>query len=96
MELSQEAYSLIYRPGGPANHSFTHSPLFMELVAQILLLLMGLYLAVGLIMSVFLLRRGIATYDDGVRRTPLLFKLLIWPGVVALWLPLFIKWRKAL
>ncbi|WP_338867821.1 hypothetical protein WBJ53_15880 [Spirosoma sp. SC4-14] len=67
----------------------------MELFVQFILLLIGLYLTIGLVMSVFLLRRGIATYDEGIRHTSLPFKLLIWPGVVALWLPLFIKWRKA-
>ncbi len=66
----------------------------METIVSLILSILGIYLLIGVIAYFPLLRKGIPSFDDSMHETPLLFKILIFPGVVALWLPLFLKWRK--
>jgi putative effector of murein hydrolase len=66
----------------------------METIVNLILSIIGIYLLIGVIAYFPLLRKGIPSFDDSMHETPLLFKILIFPGVVALWLPLFLKWRK--
>jgi putative effector of murein hydrolase len=66
----------------------------METIVSLILSIMGIYLLIGVIAYFPLLRKGIPSFDDSMHETPFLFKILIFPGVVALWLPLFLKWKK--
>ena len=66
----------------------------MELIVSLVLSVIGIYLLIGVVAYFPLLRKAIPSFDDSMHETPLLFKILIFPGVVALWLPLFLKWRK--
>jgi hypothetical protein len=66
----------------------------METVVSLGLSIIGIYLVIGGIAYFPLIRKGIPSFDDSMHETPLLFKVLIFPGVVVLWLPLLLKWRK--
>ena len=66
----------------------------MELVISVLLSIVGIYLLIGVIAYFPLMRKGIPTFDDSMGHTPIAFKILIFPGVVVFWLPLFLKWKK--
>ena len=50
---------------------------------------------VGLFFYIPFIRKGVHTFDDGVASAPLFMKVLIFPGVLALWPLLLSKWRKA-
>ncbi|MEM1178869.1 MAG: hypothetical protein AAGM22_11040 [Acidobacteriota bacterium] len=62
-------------------------------IAQWLVMLFQLYLAVGVIFAVAFIWRGVGAIDpvaaDGTRG----FKVLIFPGCVALWPLLLRRWR---
>ena len=66
----------------------------METIVGFILSAIGIYLLIGVVAYFPLLRKGIPSFDDSMHETPFLFKLLIFPGVVALWLPLFFKMEK--
>jgi hypothetical protein len=66
----------------------------METIVGLILSAIGIYLLIGVIAYFPLIRKGIPSFDDSMHETPLLFKVLIAPGIVALWLPLVLKWRK--
>jgi hypothetical protein len=65
----------------------------METLASILLIIVGIYLVIGIIAYLPLLKKGIPSFDESFHQTPLFFKILIFPGVVTLWLPLVLKWK---
>ncbi|HNP49975.1 MAG TPA: hypothetical protein PKL85_14115 [Bacteroidia bacterium] len=64
----------------------------METIILICLLVVGLYLAAGLVFSVYLFNRRIHQLDEGTKGSPLSFYLLIFPGTVLFWPVLFRKW----
>lgn len=66
----------------------------MELFVSSILIIVGIYLLIGVFVYFPLLNKGIPSFDDSMHETPLSFKVLIFPGVVALWLPLVLKWKK--
>lgn len=67
----------------------------MEEIISILLMLLSAYLVIGILFSVLFIFMGLTKVDRGVEGSWKLFKVLIFPGLVAFW-PLFlIKWRKA-
>ena len=59
-----------------------------EPIAQVLVSIIGVYVGVGLLVAVFLQVRGLGKLDRQVAGTGWGFRLLITPGLVALW-PLF-------
>ena len=67
----------------------------MEAVIKILFLLMGLYLVAGLVFAVIFLIKGIEKTDEGAHGGTWGFKLIIIPGILALWPVLLKKWIKA-
>ncbi len=66
----------------------------IETIVSILLITAGVYLLIGIIFYFPFIRKGVHTFDDGVKAAPLFMKILIFPGTVALWPILLKKWRK--
>ncbi len=53
-----------------------------------------LYLAIGVVFSIWFVFAGAAKLDEGVPKAPWHFRLIILPGSILLWVPLFIKLLK--
>lgn len=66
----------------------------MELIIDLILWTLAIYLIAGLAFAVFFLIKGAALIDDGTRNTPWHFKAIILPGVILLWIVLFMKLMK--
>lgn len=61
-----------------------------------ILLAVGLYLAIGLVFALVFHRSGLAAMDPGVKDAGWVFRLLVTPGIVALWPVMLGKWRRSL
>jgi hypothetical protein len=66
-----------------------------EVVASILVDAAGLYLAMGIAVAVGIHWRGLARIDPGTRGAGIGFRILITPGLVALWPWLLVVWNRA-
>lgn len=64
--------------------------LMIDTVATILLLLVGLYILIGIIFYFPFIRKGVHTIDGGVKGASTFMKVLIFPGIIALW-PILLK-----
>lgn len=62
------------------------------LAAQVILVLVALYLAVGLIFGVVFITIGVGRIDPAARGSSPIFRLLILPGSIAVWPHLFRRW----
>ncbi|MCH9646939.1 MAG: hypothetical protein K0U98_01805 [Deltaproteobacteria bacterium] len=62
---------------------------------ETLLALGAVYVAVGLIFTLIFHLTGLSKVDPGVKGAGFLFRLLITPGLIALWPALALKWRRA-
>ncbi len=56
------------------------------------LLILASYLALGILFAIPFITIGIAHIDPAARHAPLSFRLLILPGVAALWPLLLLRW----
>ena len=56
-----------------------------------ILLIFGIYLAVGLLFGIFFARKGVQVLDPVATGSPFSFRLLVIPGATALWPVLLIK-----
>ena len=63
-------------------------------IIDIVLGAMALYLAIGLLFSIYFYAGGAAKMDEGAKGTPWHFKLIIFPGVVLFWSVLILKLKK--
>lgn len=63
----------------------------MTALAPILLLIAGLYAAVGLVVALAFATRGVSRVDHAARDAHPLFRVLIIPGAAALW-PVVLRW----
>jgi len=63
-----------------------------ESVAVALVGLVGAYFAVGLVFGVAFVTRGLARIDAGAHDASIGFRLIVLPGVVALWPLLAKRW----
>lgn len=63
-----------------------------ENVAATLVGLAGVYVAVGLVFGVAFVTRGVVRIDPGAHGASLGFRLVVLPGVVALWPLLASRW----
>ena len=59
---------------------------------QAVLDLVAAYAAVGVMFSIFLLLFGTTRIDNGVKNAGFGFRILILPGLIALWPLLLIRW----
>lgn len=64
-------------------------------LAEIILWAVVAYLAAGVAFALGFLRVGIGRVDAAARGAPIGFRLIVLPGVVALWPILARKWRGA-
>jgi hypothetical protein len=65
----------------------------MEKTVSAMLLLLGLYGSAGLICALWLHARGLKRIDPAVEGAGIFFRLLITPGLVALWPLLMARWQ---
>lgn len=66
------------------------------LVAGIVLISLAIYTACGLAVGIPFVVRGVDRVDSAARGAPVGFRLLILPGVIALWPLMATKWRDAI
>lgn len=64
------------------------------LATQILLAIVGLYLLIGLGAAVLLQVRGLKKIDPTTAASPVGFRILITPGLIALWPILLVSWHR--
>ena len=62
------------------------------MIATSIVFLVLMYAQVGVIFGIFFLTRGIHRVDEQARHTSVAFRLMILPGVVALWPLLLSRW----
>ncbi|NUO78566.1 hypothetical protein HUU05_00690 [candidate division KSB1 bacterium] len=62
--------------------------------AEILLTLLGLYLGLGLLFAFAFVLKGASVIDPSAQAGTIGFRLLIFPGAVALWPVLAKRWLK--
>ncbi len=69
--------------------------IFWESFAAVGLLLLAVYLGLGALFAVPFVARGVAAVDANAQGAGWGFRALIFPGVVALWPLLALRWRAA-
>ena len=67
----------------------------MTKIVEIVLLLAAAYFALGGVFAVVFLTKGLRQLDHATHDAGKVFRLLITPGIVALWPVLAMKWRRA-
>lgn len=67
----------------------------MTAAVQAILIALGGYLSVGVAFGVAFLVRGIAVVDPVAAGSSWRFRLVVLPGVAALWPLLALRWRRA-
>lgn len=65
------------------------------MIAQLILVLVLMYLVCGFIFVIPFITKGIEKVDEGAKGTGWGFKLIIAPGVIVLWPVLLKKWMIA-
>lgn len=61
-------------------------------IIQVILWLIAAYLGCGIVFSIAFLRKGIQLIDENARHSSIGFRLIILPGIIALWPFLLKKW----
>lgn len=61
-------------------------------IAHAVLSVLGIYLAIGSILAVPFLIFGIGRIDTAAKAAPWTFRLLLFPGVIAMWPLLIGRW----
>ena len=67
----------------------------METVVTIFFSLLGVYLAIGFLFAIAFIFKGLEKVDEGAHGGTWGFKVIIIPGITALWPFLLIKWIKS-
>lgn len=67
----------------------------MELVINVFLLILGLYLAIGLVFGLYFFAAGAQKIDPAIKESKWTVRLLLLPGAIAMWAVLFPKLLKA-
>ena len=63
--------------------------------ARTIVWIAGIYLGLGAIVAVPLVLSGIGRIDPAAKNAPWLFRVLVFPGVVAFWPMLLRRWLSA-
>ncbi|MFA8300319.1 MAG: hypothetical protein ACEPOV_09175 [Hyphomicrobiales bacterium] len=67
----------------------------MKLAISIFLFLFILYLILGIIFAIIFLLFGISKVDHGAKSSSVITRLFLFPGSVAFWIPMLIRWIHA-
>jgi hypothetical protein len=67
----------------------------LERLIMTLLGVAGFYLAIGLVVALYLLIRGLSRLDPAAMGATRGFRVLVFPGLVALWPLLLRKWLRS-
>lgn len=67
----------------------------METIVNIVLVIAGIYLVMGVVFATAFVLKGITIVDEGVKGATIGFRVIILPGVIIFWPLLFKKWMKA-
>lgn len=67
----------------------------MHTLASAALATLGAYLALGIAFGIAFITRGVDRIDPAMRISPARVRILILPGVAALWPLLLVKWIRA-
>jgi len=67
----------------------------MESIVTSLFSILGIYLLLGAIFSIFFLWKGIGKVDAGTNGSGLVFKLMLFPAMTVFWVIFLRKWLKA-
>ena len=67
----------------------------LEQTLSIVFLVVGVYLAIGVIFAIIFLLKGVNKVDEGAKDAGFFFKLLIFPGCILFWIVLLPKWLKS-
>ena len=65
------------------------------MAVEIILVIVGTYLVLGVLFVVPFILRGLIKVDEGAHGGTTGFKIIIIPGVIVFWPLLLSKWRKA-
>ena len=63
-------------------------------MAEILLIIVAIYLVLGVLFVFPFLMKGLNTVDEGANGSTIAFKINIIPGVIVFWPVLLSKWTK--
>jgi len=69
------------------------NPETVESIAQLVVDALGLYLALGLLFAVPFVARGVGKVDPDAAEGSWGFRVMVFPGVVALWPLMLRRWR---
>ena len=64
-------------------------------MSSILLMILGLYVALGLLIGLAFVLRGVNRVDPVAADSPWVFRVVILPGCVGLWPVVLLKWLRA-
>jgi len=64
-------------------------------IAEIILIIVALYLLLGVVFVIPFLTKGLTKVDEGAQGGTIGFKIIIIPGVIVFWPVLLNKWMKA-
>ena len=67
----------------------------MEMMIDIALIIVAVYLLSGLVFAIAFLLKGLTVVDEGAHGASIGFRIIIIPGVIVFWPFLLYKWRKA-
>jgi hypothetical protein len=65
------------------------------IVIEILFVIMGVYVLIGLLFAILFVIKGVDKIDEGAHGGSIGFRLIIIPGVMAFWPLLLKKWVQA-
>ena len=64
-------------------------------IAEIILIIVALYLLLGVVFVISFLTKGLTKVDEGAHGGTIGFKIIIIPGVIVFWPLLLRRWIKA-
>lgn len=64
------------------------------MVAETLVIAVAVYAAIGALWAIAFVTFGVRRVDPAAAGAPWLFRVLIWPGVAALWPVMLMKWLR--
>lgn len=63
-----------------------------DAAAHVLLWIAALYIGVGCVVALAMIAGGLSRIDSSARHAPLTFRLIVTPGLIALWPWALVRW----